>query len=79
MDLFYFRVGTGLVEIGADVSALATRNKTFQVNDSNSKVVFTALNGSDEELYFWNPGNGQTTAIATGVNTTVFSEVGTGN
>ena len=79
LDLFYFRVGTGLVEIGADVSALATRNKTFQVNDSNSKVVFTALNGSDEELYFWNPGNGQTTAIATGVNTTVFSEVGTGN
>lgn len=78
-DLFYFRVGSGLVEIGADVGALAARNKTFQVNDSNSKVVFTALNGSNEELFVWNPSNGQTTTIAAGVNTTVFSEVGTGN
>ena len=79
LDLFYYRVGTGLVEIGSDVSALATRSKTFQVHDNNSKVVFTALNGSNEELYFWSPGNGQTTAIATGVNTSVFAEVGSGN
>lgn len=79
LDLFYFRVGTGLVELGTDVTAIASRNKTFQTNDSNSKVVFTALNGANEELYFWNPSNGQTTAIATGVNTTVFSEVGVGN
>lgn len=79
LDLYYFRVGTGLVEIGADITALASRNKTFQVHDSNSKVVFTALNATDDELYFWDPGLGQTIAIATGVNTTVFNEVGTGN
>lgn len=79
LDLFYFRVGAGLVELGTDVPAIASRNKTFQVNDTNSKVVFTALNGANEELYFWNPSNGQTTAIATGVNTTVFSEVGGSN
>lgn len=79
LDLYYFRVGSGLVEIGSDITSIASQNKTFQVNDSNSKVVFTALNATNEELYFWNPGNGQTTAIATGVNTTVFNEVGTGN
>ncbi len=77
-DLFCFRVGTGLVEIGADMSALDTRNKTFAAMGSNGEVVFTALNGADEELFFWNPTNGQTTAIVTGANTAVDG-VGAGN
>ena len=78
-DLYYYRVGTGLVEIGADNSALATRSKTYQVHGSNSKVVFTATNGANDELYFWNPNGGATTAIATGIDTSVFATVGAGN
>ncbi|MCB9886424.1 MAG: hypothetical protein H6838_13090, partial [Planctomycetes bacterium] len=77
-DLFCFRVGTGLVEIGADVAALDTRNKTFCAVGNNGEVVFTALNGADEELWFWNPSNGQTTAIETGVSVAVDG-VGAGN
>lgn len=78
-DLYYYRVGTGVVEIGNDVAALATRNKTFQVSDSNSKVVFTALNGANRELFFWNPATGQTTTIAAGIDTEVFATLGAGN
>ncbi|MFN3244012.1 MAG: hypothetical protein ACE37K_21075 [Planctomycetota bacterium] len=78
-DLFYYRAGYGLVEIGANFTGLADRNKTFAIADSNSKVVFTALNGGNEELFIWNPSNGQTTAIATGINTEVHDELGTGN
>ncbi|MCA8963836.1 MAG: hypothetical protein KDC48_03070 [Planctomycetes bacterium] len=78
-DLYYFRVGTGLVEIGADISALATRDKTlWGYYGSNSEVVFTALNGGDDELYFWKPSTGQTTAIATGIDTEVAG-IGAGN
>lgn len=77
-DLFYFRVGTGLVEIGADISALDSRNKTYAGFGADSQVVFTALNGTDEELFSWNPANGQTTAIVTGANTAVDA-IGAGN
>ncbi len=77
-DLFYYRVGTGLVEVGADQSALESRNKTYVGQGSGSQVVFTALNGTDEELWFWNPANGQTTAIATGADH-AFDAVGAGN
>jgi len=79
LDLFYYRVDLGLVEIGANYTGLPDRNKTFVLSDSNSKVVFTALNGGNEELFFWDPSNGQTTAIATGVNTEVFTTLGAGN
>jgi hypothetical protein len=63
-DLFYWKLGTGLVEIGADVTALATQNKTYNAHGSGSQVVFTALDGTDTELWFWNPGTGQTTNIS---------------
>lgn len=76
--LFYFRVGTGLVEIGHDMSALDTRNKTFLGSDTQSRVVFSALNGTDEELFSWNPANGQTTAIATGGDY-AYDAIGAGN
>lgn len=76
--LFYFRVGTGLVEIGHDVSGLDTRNKTYLAGDTSSRVVFSAANGTDNELFTWNPANGQTTAIATGSDF-VFDALGGGN
>ncbi|MFK7739565.1 MAG: hypothetical protein AB8H80_04510 [Planctomycetota bacterium] len=78
-DLYSFRRGTGLVEIGADDSALASRNKTFAAVDSNGKVVFHALNGADEELFVWDPSTGQTTGIVTGISTAVFGQLGDGN
>lgn len=65
-DLHYWRYGTGTVEIGSDVTALATRNKAFKVSGNGSQVVFSALNGTDEELFSWNPATGQTTTVASG-------------
>jgi hypothetical protein len=81
-DLFYYRIGTGLVEIGLDNVNLATRNKSYCIcgnGTSDTKVVFTALNGANEELFVWNPDNGQTTSISAGVDTEVFNQIGTGN
>jgi hypothetical protein len=77
-DLFYYRVGTGLVEIGADVSALDTRHKTYNAYGGDSQVVFTALNGTDREIYSWNPANGQTTTIASGADQ-VYDGIGAGD
>jgi len=77
-DLFYFRVGTGLVEIGTDVAALDTRTKTYHAYGSASQVVFTALNGTNRELFFWNPATGQTTTIVAGTDN-VYDAIGAGN
>lgn len=70
-DLFHYRVGSGLVEVGLDVPAIASRFKTVRASSPSGQVVFTALNGGDEELFAWNPTNGQTATIATGVDTAV--------
>ncbi|MCK5943151.1 MAG: hypothetical protein KAI24_14320 [Planctomycetes bacterium] len=78
-DLYYYRPSVGLVEIGASYTGLPDRDKAYQLTDSNSKVVFTAQNGGNDELFFWNPSNGQTTAIATGIDTEVFATLGSGN
>lgn len=67
-DLMYYRVGTGLVEIGLDVTGLDTRTKTFHGFGSGSQVVFGADNGGDHELFHWNPADGQTTTIASGAD-----------
>ncbi len=77
-DLFFWKVDTGLVEIGADISALDTRNKIYNACGSGSQVVFTAQNGVNNELFSWNPGNGQTTTIAAGTYN-VFAAIGSGN
>ncbi|MDO8348592.1 MAG: hypothetical protein Q7T30_00030 [Planctomycetota bacterium] len=77
-DLFYFRVGTGLVEIGTDVSALDTRNKTYNAYGSASQVVFTAVNGSNREVFAWNPATGQTATVASGADN-VYDAIGVGN
>ena len=77
-DLFYFRVGTGLVEIGLDNTAIEPRNKTYHGAASANRVVFSATDGSDNELFAWNPSNGQTTTISSGAND-VFDGIGDGN
>jgi hypothetical protein len=77
-DLFYFKVTTGLVEIGNDQPLLDTRSKTFDAFGSASQVVFSATDGADVEIHFWNPANGQTTNIASGT-VDVFAAIGAGN
>ncbi len=68
-DLYYFHADTGITEIGTDVPALADRAKTLWSRGSGGQVVFSALNGGDDELYSWNATTNVTTAIATGVDT----------
>jgi hypothetical protein len=65
-DLFCYRTVAGLVEVGSDVSGLATRNKVFHVCGSADQVVFSAQNGADNDLFAWTPANGQTTTVASG-------------
>ncbi|MCR9244833.1 MAG: PKD domain-containing protein [bacterium] len=77
-DLFYFRVGTGVVEIGADIAALATRNKAFHAGGAGSEVVFSATNAGNRELFAWDPGTGQTATIVSGSDN-VFDGIGDGN
>ena len=81
-DLFYYRRGVGLVEIGSDVSAIATMDKAFNGNASDSKVVFTAASGAVSDVYAWNPQNGQTTSLSgafTAGAFDVFAAIGAGN
>lgn len=66
-DLFYFRVDTGLVEIGADQTALGSQHKTWLGHGGASEVVFSAQGGSSTDLWFWRPANGQSTQVTTGV------------
>lgn len=82
-DLFYFKVSTGLVEIGADVTALDTRDKVYAACGTNSHVVFTAQSGTTTDLCSWNPSTGDTTEISTATGASadqdVFVAIGTGN
>ena len=81
-DLFYYRLGTGLVEIGSDVGSIATWNKVFGAVGSASQVVFAAQSGSVSDLYSWNPQNGQTTSISAAFTAgafDVFAAIGAGN
>jgi hypothetical protein len=81
-DLFYYKRSVGLVEIGADVTAIATHDKTFDASSTDSKVVFTAASGAVRDLYSWNPQNGQTTALSAVFGAgalDVFAAIGAGN
>ncbi|GEM_PF-2102211 len=68
-DLFYFKAGVGVVEVGADLdgSSPFTESKTYAGRTSDSRVVFSTTDGSDTDLYIWNPGTGQTSTIANSV------------
>lgn len=81
-DLFCYRVATGLVEIGSDVSSIATADKTYDGQGTASQVVFTATSGGASDVYFWNPTNGQTTSISaafTAGNVDAVVAIGAGN
>lgn len=77
-DLFYYRVATGLVEIGLDNTALDSVSKLWSGNDTNSKVVFHAEVGGVDSLFSWSPTNGQTTTIHDTYDCTVV-DIGSGN
>ena len=77
-DLFCYRTTAGLVEIGSDLSALDTRNKVFHACGTADQVVFSAVNGGDNDLYAWSPTNGQTTVVASGASY-AFDLLATGN
>lgn len=64
--LMYFRREVGLVEVGADQTALATRDKSFLAAGSGNRIVFAAPTSGNGELFYWLPATGQTTPIATG-------------
>jgi hypothetical protein len=81
-DLFYYRTGTGLVEIGADVSAIASADKVYHAFGSGNQVVFSATGSGATDLYFWDPASGQTTSISaafTAGEVDVFAAMGAGN
>lgn len=78
IDLFYYRVATGLVEIGLDNTALASVSKVWSGHDANSKVVFLAEVGGVDSLFSWSPTNGQTTTIHSAFDCTVVG-IGSGN
>ncbi|MCC7398155.1 MAG: hypothetical protein IT455_13895 [Planctomycetes bacterium] len=79
-DLFCYRVATGLVEIGSDVSGIATADKVYVGQGSASQVVFTASTGGTSDVYSWNPLNGQTTLVSgTSGNVDAVVGIGAGN
>jgi len=82
-DLLYYKVSTGLVEIGADVTALDTRDKVYSAYGTGSQVVFMAQSGVVSEVCSWNPSNGDTTEIS-GITAgsgswDTFAAIGAGN
>lgn len=81
-DLFSYRTSTGLVEIGSDVSAIASTDKTFNAVGSASQVVFTAASGPVSDIYAWNPSTGQTAGVSAAIGAgafDVFAAIGAGN
>lgn len=82
-DLFYYKVSTGLVEIGADVSALDSRDKVYAARGTNSHVVFMAQSGTTSDLCSWNPSTGDTSEISTLTGASSdwdeFEAIGAGN
>lgn len=81
-DLFYYKVGTGLVEIAATFGNVGDADKTFNAFATASQVVFSGSSGSATEIYVWNPTSGQTFNISTlngagAVNT--FSGIASGD
>ncbi len=80
-DLFYYKSGIGVVEVGADLdgSSPFTESKTYKGRTTNSKVIFETSDGSDIDLYIWDPATGQTTAIATSSVDETFLAVGATN
>lgn len=64
-DLWYYRIGTGLVEIAGTFGTVPDDDKSYNGTASGNQVVFTGDSGSAVEIYVWNPSNGQTDNVST--------------
>ncbi len=81
-DLLYFQRSVGLVEIGADVTTIASADKAYAAHSSDSKVVFGAASGAVSDLYSWDPETGQTTSLSAAFGAgafDVFAAIADGN
>lgn len=65
-DLYWFKLGTGLVQIGSDLSATVQgQTKTYKGATTDGKVVFEVNAGTHQDLYMWDSATGTSRAIAT--------------
>ncbi len=71
-DLFYYRRGVGVIEIGADLSGIASLSKTFGGATVNL-VAFAANNAGQLDFYVWNPALGLTLPVATTTDNESFA------
>jgi hypothetical protein len=65
-DLFYYKAGVGVVEIGADQTALQTVSRTYQGAGSQDQIVFTATVSGVTRVWYWEPSTGASTDISVG-------------
>ena len=66
VDLFYWSPGTGLLEVGADISTLESVSKTYRAFDGAEKIVFTAPVSGVTNVWFWDPATGVSTNASAG-------------
>jgi hypothetical protein len=64
-DLFYYKIGSGLVEIAGTFGNVPDDDKTYNGKASGNQVAFTGDSGSAVEIYVWDPSNGQTYNVST--------------
>jgi WD40 repeat protein len=72
-DLFYYKRTVGVLEVGADVAAIASLSKTFGGSNSTGLVAFAANNAGQLDFYVWNPLAGITAVVATTTDNESFA------
>jgi WD40 repeat protein len=72
-DLFYYKRTVGVLEVGADVAAIASLSKTFGGSNSTGLVAFAANNAGQLDFYVWNPLAGITAVVATTADNESFA------
>lgn len=77
-DLYYYRTGTGLVEVASSVTALDTRSKTCVAVGLDSQVIFTATDSVTTDLYSWSPVDDSLVTLHAG-GVAGFAAIGAGN
>lgn len=64
LDLFYYTIAGGEVEVGADLGAtILGQTKTYRGTTSSSQVVFEVTGATDLDIYIWDPAIGASTTV----------------
>jgi hypothetical protein len=64
-DLYWYRAGTGLVEIGADLSStVQNQSKTWRGATNDGKVVFEVQGTTEIDLYVWDSQTGASRLVS---------------